>query len=389
MINRYEELDSLRGLAALSVFFGHMYLIYDETILSKLLFEYGPLRATIAGSEAVILFFVLSGFVLSLPFYHKRKFNYGGYLVKRISRTYVPYIFAIFIAFILREIFYTENIRGLSNWFIINWSLSINLNTVIDHLILIKTFSSNLNNVVWSLVHEMRISLIFPLIMMIIVRLDYKKGIVFSIGVSVVSVIYFSLLYPSFLGTELYVSLHYCSMFIIGALIAKHREKIINLISNLTIRIKIILFLIGILLFLYAHPSFVLNLIITDFEPFYRTVIDSWFTSIGAGILIIFSVSSVNLARILKNKMIRYIGKISYSLYLSHLAILFSCIHFFNDMLPMWVILFIAISATIIVSSIMYYFVENSAIKLGKYLTRSQSLVKDKQNKIAIKVKIM
>ncbi|MDQ0975381.1 peptidoglycan/LPS O-acetylase OafA/YrhL [Neobacillus niacini] len=389
MINRYEELDSLRGLAALSVVFGHMYLIYDETILSKLLFEYGPLRATIASNEAVTLFFVLSGFVLSLPFYDKRKFNYGGYLVKRISRIYVPYIFAIFIAFILRGIFYTENIKGLSNWFNINWSFSININTVIDHIILIKTFSSNLNNVVWSLVHEMRISLIFPLIMMIIVRLDYKKGIVFSIGVSIVSVIYFNLLNPLFLGTELYVSLHYCSMFIIGALIAKHREKIINLISNLTIRIKIILFLIGILLFLYAHPSFVLNIIITDFEPFYRTVIDSWFTSIGAGILIIFSVSSLNLARILKNKMIRHIGKISYSLYLSHLPILLSCIHFLNDMLPMWVILCIAIIATIIVSSIMYYFVENSAIKLGKYLTRSHSLVKDKQSKVGIKVKIM
>ncbi len=64
MTQRYEELDSLRGLAALSVFFSHMYLMFNESMVSTFLFEYGPFRAFIAGSEAVILFFVLSGFVL-------------------------------------------------------------------------------------------------------------------------------------------------------------------------------------------------------------------------------------------------------------------------------------------------------------------------------------
>ncbi|MFJ5763389.1 hypothetical protein ACIQAA_30610 [Neobacillus sp. NPDC093182] len=36
-------------------------VIFNETIISKLLFEFGQLRAFIAGSEAVTLFFVPIG----------------------------------------------------------------------------------------------------------------------------------------------------------------------------------------------------------------------------------------------------------------------------------------------------------------------------------------
>ncbi|MFB3170669.1 acyltransferase family protein [Neobacillus sp. 179-C4.2 HS] len=70
-----------------------------------------------AGSEAVTLFFVLSGFVLSLTFYYKGKFSYGEYLIKPIVRIYIPYVTAIVITLILRGNFYTGNIKGLSYWF--------------------------------------------------------------------------------------------------------------------------------------------------------------------------------------------------------------------------------------------------------------------------------
>ncbi len=388
MNSRYEQLDSLRGLAALSVFGGHMYLIFNETLLSKVLFEYGPLRATVAGSEAVTLFFVLSGFVLSLPFYRDSDVNYRGYLIKRICRIYIPYITAIMVSFIFRQSFYSGNINGLSNWFNVSWSTSLNINTAIDHLLLVGTFTSNLNNVVWSLVHEMRISIVFPLIMALIVRLNYKKSIILGIGLSVISVIFSFLSGAQFLGTEIYVTLHYCMIFIIGALIAKYRENLIKRTSDLNIKSKIMLFLIGTILYLYAHPSFLLNILINGFNPFYRTVIDTFFTSIGAGILIVFAISSIRFSTMLKNKLINYIGKISYSLYLSHLAVLFLCIHLIKGLVPIGVILLIAIIATFIVSSLMYFFIEKPAIKLGKYLARENLKIKGDQTNNASTVKI-
>lgn len=67
--------------------------------------------------------------------------------------------------------------------------------------------------------------------------------------------------------------------------------------------------------------------------------------------------------------MIHYIGKISYSLYLIHLPVLFAFIHMLNGKIPMSLILFGTIVMTFIVASIMHHVVERPAIKLGKYLT--------------------
>jgi peptidoglycan/LPS O-acetylase OafA/YrhL len=292
MTGRYNELDSLRGLAALAVFFSHMYLIFNETLISKLLFEYGLLRVTVAGSEAVVLFFVLSGFVLSLPFYSNQQFNYGAYAIKRFCRIYIPYIMAIVIAILCRELFYTEKIGELSNWFNVNWSTSLNVNSLTDHLLLIGTFTSSLNNVVWSLVHELRISLIFPMIMFLLVRFNPIQGIGLAIAFSSVSIIYSFITNAPFLGTELYSTIHYCSMFVIGALLAKYRRDLTDHFLTLSTKYKGLLFLTGVVLYVYAHPSFILNMLIADLNPFYRTVIDSWFISLGAGIIMIVGISS-------------------------------------------------------------------------------------------------
>jgi peptidoglycan/LPS O-acetylase OafA/YrhL len=354
----------------LSVFFSHMYLIFHETTVSKLLFEYGLLRVTVAGSEAVTLFFVLSGFVLSLPFYSGKSFNYGAYAIKRICRIYIPYIVSMVIAVLFREMFYTGKVEGLTDWINMTWTQSLSSNSIKDHLLLVGTFTSNINNVVWSLVHEMRISLIFPLIMFLLIKLNFKKGIGLTILLPCISVIVSFTSDKPFLGTELYYTIHCTSLFIVGALLAKYRVNAINKLSTLGMKSKIALFLIGIILYLYAHPSFVLNILIQDFNPFYRAVIDTWFTSLGASILIVFAISSSQFSKILRNRFANYIGKISYSLYLTHLAVLFSCVHLLNGLVPMWSICLIVVAGTFVLSSLMYYLVEKPAIKLGKSFTR-------------------
>jgi peptidoglycan/LPS O-acetylase OafA/YrhL len=347
-----------------------MYLIFHETIVSKLLFEYGILRVTVAGSEAVTLFFVLSGFVLSLPFYSNKHFNYGTYAIKRICRIYIPYIIAMVIALIFRDMFYTGKIDGLTDWFNVNWSQSLDDNSIKDHLLLIGTFTSNLNNVVWSLVHEMRISLVFPIIMFLLIKSDFKKGIGLAILLSCIGIILSFTSDKVFIGTEIYYTIHCTSLFIVGALLAKYRVNVIKKLSTLSMKSKIILFLIGIILYLYAHPSFVLNILIQDFNPFYRAVIDTWFTSLGATILIVFAISPSLFSKILRIRFVNYIGKISYSLYLSHLAVLFSCVHLLSGVVPIWSICLIVVAGTFVFSSLMYYLVEKPAIKLGKFFTR-------------------
>ncbi|WP_424768356.1 acyltransferase family protein [Paenibacillus sp. sgz302251] len=374
MTSRYEELDSLRGLAALSVFFSHMLLIFKGSLFSTLLFEYGPLRFMVAGSEAVTLFFVLSGFVLSLPFYSNKKSNYITYAIKRFCRIYVPYIAAIMISLLFWNMFYSGKISSFSDWFNVNWSYPLNISSLINHLLLIKTFTSNLNNVVWSLVHEMRISLIFPFIMFLLVRMNLKQTIGMGVLLSVLSLIYATVTNAPFIGTELYATVHYTSIFILGALLAKYRYSITSKLLNIQTKFKICLLSFGFIFYLYAHPSFILNIVFHGFNPYYRTVIDSWFTAFGASIIIVFSISSARFAHVLKNKAINYIGKISYSLYLTHLVVLFSCIHLLHGVIPTWAICLVVLVLTFVMSSSMYYLVERPSMKLGKNISRILSL---------------
>lgn len=377
--NRFEELDSLRGIAAIAVFFSHILLIFNSNMFTTVLFEYGLLRVFVAGSESVMLFFILSGFVLSLPFYNKKSFSYGSYTIKRICRIYLPYIFAVGLAFACKELFYDGKIIYLSSWFNGIWDTKISLKEMINHLILVNTFLSNLNNVVWSLVHEMRISLFFPLLMFLLIRLDTIKGVGIAFLFSVSSVLIVFLTGSEFFGVELFATLHYSALFIIGALLAKNREYLINTYKSLPPLSKMVLFLIGVILFVYAHPSFILSKLIPNFHPFYRTVIDSWFISAGACILIISALSAGSFSRILNNKVINYLGKISYSLYLTHIVVLTSTVYLFSEILPMWIICVLAVALTVLLSSAMYHIVEKGSMKLGKHLAKNLENRNDKK----------
>ncbi len=72
----WEELDSLRGLAALAVFLGHFAAVFlPATVFGKgghfaweTWFASTPLYLTVSGHAAVCLFFILSGFVLSVRY---------------------------------------------------------------------------------------------------------------------------------------------------------------------------------------------------------------------------------------------------------------------------------------------------------------------------------
>jgi peptidoglycan/LPS O-acetylase OafA/YrhL len=94
---RFAELDSLRGLAALAVVLSHFTGVYLNTRHYTVFLYKFPMRILLDGRAAVILFFLLSGFVLSLP-YRQRGLEYGTFLVRRICRIYLPYLGALLLA---------------------------------------------------------------------------------------------------------------------------------------------------------------------------------------------------------------------------------------------------------------------------------------------------
>ena len=108
---RLSSLDGLRGIAALIVVAHHASLLVPAISAAYLTpgggpvagsvawwFTYTPLKLLTAGPEAVIVFFVLSGFVLTLPLLSGRPFDWMAYYPRRIVRIGLPTLCSLLFA---------------------------------------------------------------------------------------------------------------------------------------------------------------------------------------------------------------------------------------------------------------------------------------------------
>ncbi len=94
---RWSSLDAVRGLAALTVVAHHgfaalpeFWAVYTGAPTSRLatIMAFSPLHLLWEGHQAVLVFFVLSGFVLSLPYWQGNPPGYGTFLIRRFCRIY-------------------------------------------------------------------------------------------------------------------------------------------------------------------------------------------------------------------------------------------------------------------------------------------------------------
>jgi peptidoglycan/LPS O-acetylase OafA/YrhL len=97
---RYRELDALRGLAALVVLVYHFRMMWADSLEWFGWHKWFNLSimALASGPESVNLFFLLSAFVLALPYLKGDGLEYPAYLARRVIRIYGPYLFALALA---------------------------------------------------------------------------------------------------------------------------------------------------------------------------------------------------------------------------------------------------------------------------------------------------
>ena len=93
---KLEKLESLRGFAALYVVFFHVLpqKIYLFGVNVGLLFRFGP--------EAVIVFFVLSGFVIKYTYERSKDKSFRFYFIRRFIRLYVPLFFIFLLGYLIK-----------------------------------------------------------------------------------------------------------------------------------------------------------------------------------------------------------------------------------------------------------------------------------------------
>lgn len=220
---RIRSLDSLRGIAAFAVMLSHCML---TPVIGGSHADAIGNAARLAGKDAVLIFFVLSGFVLFLTFEPVDRLDYGPYIVKRFTRIYPPFLFAVLLSAGLYLLVEPAPIPSLSGWFNNeNWSAPVDVRAVAGHLAMTDRPQWQwLDNVMWSLVHEIRISIVFPLLALCVLR-SWRASLAVTFVLSAAATVAAGRLLPGAAFNPL-SSLRYLFMFAGGAAMAFNRERL-------------------------------------------------------------------------------------------------------------------------------------------------------------------
>ncbi len=169
--DRYRSLDGLRGVAALVVVFHHSLLTLPSIAeyptvppLGSLVWwiEVSPLKIFSAGAEAVLVFFVLSGFVLVLPVLRLRHYDWVSYYFRRSIRLYLPVVASIALAAVI--ILLTQRVAfGNGSAWVSAWSIPAPTPGIFAQALDIFETGNLVNNPLWTLRWEIIFSLALPL----------------------------------------------------------------------------------------------------------------------------------------------------------------------------------------------------------------------------------
>lgn len=305
---RFLKLDAIRGLAALSVMAGHF------------LSEYGVERHFLNflsdGTAAVDLFFVLSGFVLSITL--KSENYYMGYVIKRICRLWPLYM----ASFILSSMYLGWEVakNNIVSWMLMGFFGSVN--------------TELLNPPAWSILVEIKQSLILPLLVLLQSKIGWYWQVAISFALTALGMIYADLDW-----------LRFTVLFGFGA--AATEIQVRNQIAT-----KYLIACTMIIFLLYYSRLFF---------PWGGTGWKHVASGLASAFIIVILTSQKNVFNLLQNKTLIFFGKVSFSLYMLHMPLLFILKDNFN---PITIVMIVV--ATSFISAKL---IEAPSQAIGRYLS--------------------
>jgi peptidoglycan/LPS O-acetylase OafA/YrhL len=312
---RVVALDGLRGLAALVVVLHHCLLALPpladpyrsgrppaEGVWAWLV--YSPLHVLWQGPAAVYLFFVLSGYVLTLPAL-RASFCWSAYLPSRLVRLYLPTAAAVLLAVLVYALVPHEARPGAS-WWVNRHDLDVTPAWVAKDMLLVLGTNS-LNSPLWSLRWEVLFSLLLPLF----VFLARRVGRAWPVALVGLLVLCWVGGRTSGHGGALY----YLPMFALGAVLAAQRRLVGPWWERRVggRRTGRVLLVVGVLL-LSTHWMMIGVGVTTSWVRTAGVVLEL----AGALLLVMTAIWSPAACRPLEHPVARWLGSRSFSLYLVH-----------------------------------------------------------------------
>lgn len=383
--SRILALDGLRGVAAMMVLLHHAMLMLPDFanaewgvpgarahgVIEWLLLR-TPLHLLWAGQTRALLFFVLSGFVLSLPWLNGKSAPYGRFLLGRFCRIYPPYIIAMILAAagsmllgghpLPRATLYFNEL----GWaFHPTWAAVPSIATIDD-----SRSSAYMNEAMWTLVWEVRVAFIFPLLMLPIVRWG-NRGIALVLG----SLILFKHVTEPLVAPWLADALHdpqdlfyYAQYFVFGAAVAANRTAIAAWFAHRRIDLGMACLVLGCLICWAPWPMQHDRII-----------------GIGAAVVIVAIIGSKRVQSWFAVSPLRWLGQQSYSLYLMHLPLIMVVFIAFDGAVPVAAVAAV-IPAAIVLGWAFHCWVEMPSVAIAQRLTGYAKLVAPSTRPAAVRV---
>jgi peptidoglycan/LPS O-acetylase OafA/YrhL len=336
--DRLLQLDGLRGLAALSVFLTHYTLLDPQWG-----YPHGFLGIPRDGFAAVDLFFVLSGFVLTRSLLASAE-GYVPFVIRRVFRLYPAYWAALIISALL---FWVHTLTHPLPSNLPFWTQPITINQAIKHFFMISPGIDYhlIDPTVWSLVIEMRISLLMPLLVLGFVwcRSPWLRALILLLSPLL------ALIQGNARTTESIFA------FLLGLTLAGYLPRIPQ-----RYWMTPILLVAGIIL--YGNREL--------FDTG-RIVFSHHLSAIGSALIILAAIRSPLFARSLTVAPIQFLGLVSYSFYLIHEPIIMITA---STLLPLIqspiACAAISLCVSLACSAGLYTWIEAPGIALGKRYAR-------------------
>ncbi len=319
---RLVALDGLRGIAALVVVFHHVYQIARPFLEPEKnawavgtlwwLISSTPIKLLSAGSEAVLVFFVLSGLVVPLAASKGRGFSWSGFLTARFVRLCLP----VWASLALAALSINLIPRDLSNVTDGSWLARANATaTHFDTMLGQATLTRNsytANSVLWSLQWELVFSILLPvfLFMARALRRYWLPAILTCFGLTVVG---------KLVDVD---ALLYLPVFFMGTMILVNLDGIREWADRRRGRrgdrtlwwLTLVGSSLAIVVSWMARPVIPAGTLLSD-------ALGS-LTSLGAAGLVLTAIVFPPVIRGLSARAPQWLGRVSFSLYLVHLPIL-------------------------------------------------------------------
>jgi peptidoglycan/LPS O-acetylase OafA/YrhL len=331
----YPQLESLRGLAAFIVLLHHAIPIsINDPALSNALFSLAMAWGFVFhGGAAVILFFVLSGFVMGLNVDLTNGLSVGQYcefLLRRVFRLYPVVFVSIISSLLIRWYGFGEHFSP---------SQVLNFFSLVD---------ISINPPLWSIQVEAVVSAIYPILLFIVIRGgNAARGLILPVTI---------ILY--FLGYGPQLVLPHLSAFVLGLLVPYLGKE---LMTGLGGRWSTIL-----LPFVFCAYSS------GNVIGYYQLLPPSppiFLQAFGAFYIVAFVTYRCQDYDWLKTGLARWLGRISYSLYAMHFWVVLAISSHFAAQ-PPWLRLFstliVGVPASLLVGALVAHTVEWPFQRLGR-----------------------